>query len=73
VFIAILRGFSSEVETVRHLLDEALLQYDTAVSLLFKLGERILKTKVPKDAVRDTIFGHPLVASVDFNSRDIRF
>lgn len=66
-------GLSSEVEAARRLLDDALKQRDTFLTITTKFIEKRNETKSFRDAARDTLADHPLVTNIQFHEDGIRF
>lgn len=67
------KGYPSEVEAVRHLLDQALLHYDTEYDLLTRLFDAIHLPTDVMAAVKNIIFGHPLVVDISFQKNIVIF
>lgn len=59
-------GLASEVEAARRLLDDALKQRDTFLTITNKFIEKRKETKSLRDAARDTLADHPLVMGIQF-------
>ncbi|WP_079212941.1 hypothetical protein [Brucella pituitosa] len=67
------KGYNSEVEAVRKLLDEALLHRDTAATIITRFLSRLANLKMPAEVSRDVLVGHPLVKEISFMSDGVRF
>ncbi|UKK92052.1 hypothetical protein L7D45_09025 [Brucella pseudogrignonensis] len=67
------RGFSSEVEAVRKLLNDALQSKDTPEILLKRAMERMRIVRVTSEVAREILVGHPLVSEIKFENDDIDF
>ncbi len=66
-------GYASEVEAVRRLLDSALKSRDKPDDLIYRFLERRKETKDLAEIAKDTLVGHPLVASLKFGDDEIEF
>lgn len=60
------KGFQSEVEAVRRLLDEALKSRDTPTKIINRFLARLEVHRVAAEAARDILIGHPLVEGMRF-------
>jgi len=60
------KGFQSEVEAVRRLLDEALKSRDTPNKIINRFLARLEVHRVASEAARDVLVGHPLVQGMRF-------
>ncbi len=67
------KGYNSEVEAVRKLLDEALLHRDTADSIITRFQSRLANLKMPAEVSKDVLVGHPLVKEISFLSNSVIF
>lgn len=67
------RGFASEVEAVRKLLDEALLQRDNADLIIQRMEERVRTLRIPSEAAKDVLVGHPLITEIGFEPESVSF
>ena len=61
-------GMQSEVEAVRHLLDEALKHRDSAVEIIQRFCLKMKHTKILSDIAKDVLVGHPKISSIEFSS-----
>lgn len=66
-------GMRSEVEAVRRLLDDALKYRDDWRSLTERFRTRLAESRMLAEAARETLVGHPLVATMAFNRNSITF
>lgn len=66
-------GFSSEVEAVRRLLDEALMHRDTMDTIIRRFTKQLGKSLVLSDVVKDVLVGHPLVEEIHQKGDSITF
>lgn len=66
-------GMPSEVEAVRRLLDDALKYRDDWRSLTERFRTKLAESRVLSDAARETLVGHPLVATMAFNRTSLTF
>ncbi len=64
------QGFSSEVEAVRRLLDEALMSRDTPFTIVARFQERLKITPYLPDVAKDILVGHPLITHIDQSEKD---
>jgi len=60
------KGFQSEVEAVRRLLDEALKSRDTPSKIINRFLARLEAHRVVAEAVKDVLVGHPMVEELKF-------
>lgn len=67
------KGFTSEVEAVRRLLDEALKSRDNLDTIINRLLAKLGQIKIASEAARDVLVGHPLVASISFTDSSVEF
>lgn len=67
------KKYSSEVEAVRKLLDEALLHRDTAETIVTRFRDRLRALRMPTEIARDVLVGHPLVSNISFGKHSITF
>lgn len=66
-------GMPSEVEAVRRLLDDALKFRDDWRSLTERFRAKLAETRILSEAAKETLIGHPLVASMAFNRNSITY
>jgi len=67
------KNYSSEVEAVRKLLDEALLHRDTAATIINRFKSRLENLRMPAEVAKDVLVGHPLVSNISFGKDEIIF
>ncbi|WP_137392265.1 hypothetical protein [Rhodoligotrophos defluvii] len=67
------KGFPSEVEAVRKLLDEALKSRDTDKTIIRRFLYRLEKLRLPTEVAKDVLVGHPLVTDLSFGRDHIKF
>jgi len=67
------KGFQSEVEAVRRLLDEALLSRDTPTKVLNRFLARLEVHRVVAEAAKDVLVGHPMVEYLRFAPDTVSF
>jgi hypothetical protein len=67
------KGLPSEVEAVRRLLDEALLQRDSANNVIERLQSKFRTTKILPDLAKEILVGHPLITEIQFGANHIDF
>lgn len=67
------KGYPSEVEAVRKLLDEALLHRDDIHSIIKRFKSRLDKLKMPAEVSKDVLVGHPLVTDISFFPNSVQF
>ena len=68
------KGFSSEVEAVRRLLDDALKSRDTFETIVKRFLDKLSTLKILSEATKEVLVGHPLIDSIHFIDEDnIRF
>lgn len=67
------KGYTSEVEAVRRLLDEALKSRDDAHTIIDRFVDRLKSNPIPHEVAKDVLVGHPLVISIGFQGDDITF
>ena len=60
------KGFQSEVEAVRRLLDEALKSRDTPTKIVNRFLARLEVHRVAAEAAKDVLVGHPMVEYLRF-------
>ncbi|RYG87452.1 MAG: hypothetical protein EON59_07360 [Alphaproteobacteria bacterium] len=65
------KGFQSEVEAVRRLLDEALKSRDTPVKLINRFLAKLEVHRVASEAAREVVVGHPLVEGLRFGKESV--
>ncbi|RWQ54346.1 hypothetical protein [Mesorhizobium sp.] len=66
-------GLSSEVEAVRRLLSDALRMRDDWRSITDQVVDRMKRSEPLVDAAKDVVVGHPAVATVSFEPRQVVF
>ena len=64
------KGYPSEVEAVRRLLDDALKSRDNLEKIVNRYLSKLEVLKVTAEAAREVLVGHPLVKSVQFDDDD---
>lgn len=57
------QGFSSEVDVVRWLLEDAVWRHDTADTILARYRERIISGYSAIDAAKECLIGHPKISN----------
>lgn len=67
------KGYPSEVEAVRKLLDEALLHRDDAQSIIQRFKARLSRLRMPTEVAKDVLVGHPLVNEISFERDSVIF
>ncbi|RAK27086.1 hypothetical protein C7374_11180 [Falsochrobactrum ovis] len=67
------KGYPSEVEAVRKLLDEALLYRDSPDTIIKRFTSRLTTLKMPSEVSKDVLVGHPLVTKISFLSNAVQF
>jgi hypothetical protein len=67
------KGFQSEVEAVRRLLDEALKSRDTPEKVLNRFLARLEAHRVVSEAAKDVLVGHPMVESMRWGPDEVSF
>lgn len=67
------KGYSSEVEAVRKLLDEALLHRDDSKKIIDRFKSRLRILRMPSEVAKDVLVGHPLVEEIGFEKDAITF
>lgn len=67
------KGYPSEVEAVRKLLDEALLHRDTDKTIIDRFKSRLRQLRMPSEVAKDVLVGHPLVKEISFEREAIVF
>lgn len=60
------KNYPSEVEAVRHLLNEALLHRDTEQTIIERFKSRLERLKMPAEVAREVLVGHPQVSDIAF-------
>ncbi len=68
------KGFTSEVEAVRRLLDDALKSRDTLEMIVKRFLDKFRTLKILSEVVKEVLVGHPLIESIHFSDEEnIRF
>lgn len=67
------KGYPSEVEAVRKLLDEALLHRDGSDSIIRRFKSRLSTLKMPAEVSKDVLVGHPLITDISFAPNSVQF
>lgn len=67
------KGYPSEVEAVRKLLDEALLHRDNDTTIIERFKTRLKQLRMPSEVAKDVLVGHPLVEEIGFERDAISF
>lgn len=67
------KGFSSEVEAVRRLLDEALLHRDDKEAIIRRFVSKLQNVKIPSEVAKDVLVGHPLIKEISFDKDTVSF
>ncbi|WP_146119568.1 hypothetical protein [Phyllobacterium phragmitis] len=67
------KGYGSEVEAVRKLLDEALKSRDTYETIIKRFLSRLEALRMPAEVARDVLVGHPLITELKFERDSITF
>ena len=60
------KGYASEVEAVRRLLDDALKSRDDLTKIINRFLSRLAALRVVSESAKDVLVGHPLVKSIAF-------
>ena len=67
------KGYPSEVEAVRRLLDEALKSRDDIHMIVSRFLDRLKVNKIAHEVAKDVLVGHPLVKEISFDGEAIMF
>ena len=67
------RGFASEVEAVRRLIEIGLQSVETGPALAERLRQRLARTRDAKAAAHVILGGHPLVTRIAFDGDAVVF
>jgi len=67
------KGYPSEVEAVRRLLDDALKSRDTLARLISRFMTRMGSLRSTVEVAKDVLVGHPLVKSMSFDEDAVNF
>jgi hypothetical protein len=66
------RGYNSEVEAVRKLLDDALRMRETPDDVVTRFLERLSVLREPSEVAREIAAGHPAVSDIGFGEDEIQ-
>jgi len=67
------KGYGSEVEAVRRLLDDALRLRDTPEDIVVRFMENMRKIKDPSEVAKLVLVGHPAVSEIGFGDDEVQF
>lgn len=67
------KGYSSEVEAARKLLDEALKSRDDESRIIRRFQERLQSLRMPAEVAKDVLVGHPLISDISFGADHVDF
>jgi hypothetical protein len=67
------KGFPSEVEAVRRLLDDALKSRDDLERIVNRFLGKLKHLRIASEVAKDVLVGHPLVASMSFSHNGVSY
>lgn len=67
------KGFTSEVEAVRKLLDEALKNRDSLDDVINRFMSRLRSLRLAAEVAKDVLVGHPIVSTIRFVPNGVSF
>lgn len=67
------KGYSSEVEAARKLLDEALKSRDDEFRIIGRFQARLRDLRMPAEVAKDVLVGHPLIQDIAFGLDHVDF
>lgn len=67
------KGYASEVEAVRKLLDEALKSRDDETLIIHRFKQRLQSLRIPSEVAKDVLVGHPLIIDIAFGKDSVDF
>lgn len=67
------KGYPSEVEAVRKLLDDALKSRDDYATIITRFLARLRELRMPSEVAKDILVGHPQIAELKFEQEAITF
>jgi hypothetical protein len=67
------KGFSSEVEAVRRLLDDALKSRDDLERIVSRFLGKLRHLRIASEVAKDVLVGHPLIESMSFAKDAVSF
>lgn len=67
------KGYPSEVEAARKLLDEALKSRDDEFRIIKRFQERLQSLRMPAEVAKDVLVGHPLITDISFGADHVDF
>lgn len=67
------KGFTSEVEAVRRLLEEALQNRDILEDVIHRFLAKLRSLRLASEVAKEVLVGHPLIAGLRFEKRAVTF
>jgi hypothetical protein len=67
------KGYPSEVEAVRRLLDEALKYRDTTDKIVSRFMSRLRSMRITSEVAKDVLVAHPLISTLSFGQDHVSF
>lgn len=67
------KGYPSEVEAARRLLDDALKSRDTVDKIISRFMTRLGSLRITTEVAKDVLVGHPLIKSMSFGQDSVSF
>ncbi|MBK3745378.1 hypothetical protein G3A39_40135 [Paraburkholderia aspalathi] len=67
------KGYPSEVEAARKLLDEALKSRDDEYRIIRRFQERLQNLRMPAEVAKDVLVGPPFILDISFDNDHVDF
>lgn len=66
------KGYGSEVEAARRLLDDALRLRDTPDDIVGRFIEKLTKIRDPAEVAKEVLVGHPAISDIGFGDDEVQ-